>query len=165
MKTTLDRITTEFVDAEDRIRLSGEVASQGAVVVWLTQRLLNRLLPVLFQKLEGTQDDVWRSAVRQAFAQQVAQADIRSQAPVMVDSSVHSWLATSIDIATGAELVVLTFKGGPGQVTSLTLLITQLRQWLAIVYQAYVIADWPLHGWPNWLAESAPMPATQLVLH
>ena len=48
----LQRITTEFVDAEDRIRLAGEDAAGEAVVLWLTQRLLNRLVAHLCDWLE-----------------------------------------------------------------------------------------------------------------
>jgi hypothetical protein len=35
--TALDRITTEYIDTEDHLRLSGQYANGPAVVVWLTQ--------------------------------------------------------------------------------------------------------------------------------
>ena len=41
---TLQRCTTEYVECEDRIRLAGELASGATVVLWLTQRLMNRLI-------------------------------------------------------------------------------------------------------------------------
>ena len=44
---TLQRITTEYIDQEDRIRLTGELAHGATVVLWITQRLLNRLIPHL----------------------------------------------------------------------------------------------------------------------
>ena len=40
MTDSLDRITTEYIDAEDRLRLSGQSADGSAVVIWLTQRLI-----------------------------------------------------------------------------------------------------------------------------
>jgi len=40
MTSNLDRITTEYIDAEDRLRLSGKYADGAAVVIWLTQRLI-----------------------------------------------------------------------------------------------------------------------------
>ena len=40
MTDSLDRITTEYIDTEDRIRLSGQYAGGPAVVIWLTQRLI-----------------------------------------------------------------------------------------------------------------------------
>ncbi len=49
---TLQRITTEYVELEDRILLAGELGNREAVVVWLTQRLLQRLVPVLHEQQE-----------------------------------------------------------------------------------------------------------------
>lgn len=48
MTDTLQRITTEYIEAEDRIRLAGE-AGEKTMVLWLTQRFLNRLI-VLVKK-------------------------------------------------------------------------------------------------------------------
>ena len=39
MTNTLDRITTKYIDTEDRLRLSGQYADGAAV----TQRLIQRL--------------------------------------------------------------------------------------------------------------------------
>ena len=36
----LDRITTEYLDTEDRLQLSRQYADGAAVVIWLTQRLI-----------------------------------------------------------------------------------------------------------------------------
>ena len=44
----LQRCTTEYIATEDRLRLSGEIGTQSTVVLWLTQRLLNRLMPPLY---------------------------------------------------------------------------------------------------------------------
>ena len=49
----LERITTEYIDKDDRIRLTGEPAQGDAVVLWFTQRLLNRLVPHLTAWLSG----------------------------------------------------------------------------------------------------------------
>ena len=48
----LQRLTTEYVDAEDRMRLTGEIRPGETLVLWLSQRLLMRLLPHLFLWLE-----------------------------------------------------------------------------------------------------------------
>ncbi|MCX7180662.1 MAG: hypothetical protein NTX56_18500 [Proteobacteria bacterium] len=37
---TLDRITTEYIDMEDCLRLSGQYAGGSVVVIWLIQRLI-----------------------------------------------------------------------------------------------------------------------------
>jgi len=51
--SSLNRITTEYSELEDRIQLRGEAESKQTVVLWLTQRLLSRLLPYLFAWLEN----------------------------------------------------------------------------------------------------------------
>lgn len=39
----LQRATTEYVEEEDRICLSGELATGDTMTLWLTRRILDRL--------------------------------------------------------------------------------------------------------------------------
>ena len=163
----LQRITTEYIDTEDRLRLSGEVGAQATVVVvWLTQRLLNLLIPPLCKWLER-QSDVMTGAgnptiglptdVVQSFAQQAAVAALEQQAPVR--APVHASMFQSGGLVDGVQLllgdhgVVLRFQlqaqGGDG--IQLTLQTQLLRQWLNIVHDQYRQAGWPLDIWPVWL--------------
>ena len=81
-RAQLQRITTEYNEPEDRIRLSGELAQGDTVVLWLTQRLLNRLVPHLTawlsQQLAPASSIPSVQAVHedivQGFAQQAARA-------------------------------------------------------------------------------------------
>ena len=41
MGAVLQRVTTAYLENEDRLRLTGELADGDTVVCWLTQRLLN----------------------------------------------------------------------------------------------------------------------------
>ena len=52
MPHELQRITTTYVDVEDRLRLTGVLANGTVVQLWLTQRLLGRLVPPLTSWLE-----------------------------------------------------------------------------------------------------------------
>ncbi|OGA98994.1 MAG: hypothetical protein A3E79_03520 [Burkholderiales bacterium RIFCSPHIGHO2_12_FULL_61_11] len=165
----LQRITTEYVDAEDRIRLNGELGSGHApVVLWLTQRLLQRLLPVLLKGLQRPEAgaDLAYADMLHGFAQQAAQANLLPEPPVQAAQHSAAWLVLSVDIAQSAESVCLTFKAADGRQASLTLAETPLRQWLGIVYHACLKAGWPLQVWPQWLQESR-QPAVQpvVVLH
>lgn len=63
----LQRFTTEYVEIEDRIRLAGETAPGHTVVLWLTQRLLARLLPHLLQWLEQQTGATIRGDILQGF--------------------------------------------------------------------------------------------------
>ena len=76
----LQRITTEYDEHEDRLRLSGELSDGSSVLLWLTQRLLYRILPHLTQWLgqhdagaAGNAVGLWQdSDWIQGFAQQAA---------------------------------------------------------------------------------------------
>jgi len=158
MTQTLERITTEYIDTEDRIRISGEVGNDVPVVIWLTQRLLQRLLPILLQWLENQNPDMPHAEILHGFAQQAAKAELIPQAPVLADADSMAWLAQSVDINQLEHTVTLTFYGADGQdPVSLMLAVTPLRQWLSIVCEAYLKAEWPIDVWPGWLQESTPV--------
>ncbi len=163
----LQRFTTEYVEIEDRIRLAGEVAPCHTVVLWLTQRLLARLLPHLLKWLEQQTGATLRGDVLQGFAQQAAMAALEPQDPVPVPHEL-AWLVHSVDIAAASDGVGLTFKpaGDANKLTRLTLQAQPLRQWLNILYGQYQKAEWPLTVWPAWLAEAcsgeASKPMTML---
>lgn len=180
----LQRITTQYVPQEDRLRLAGEGPAQQVVVLWLTQRLLGRLVPHLCGWLEQqSAASVPQSlqAVQQSFAQQAAMAALHhsAQAPVQVPqaqpaaegTTPHSGqVVQAVDITpVGDAALQLGFKDGAGRVQAqLRLEALPLRQWLVIVQAQYAAADWPTPNWPQWLqADDAPAgnAAAPLLLH
>lgn len=166
MTQSLQRLTTEFVDREDRIRLAGEMEDGRPVVVWLTRRLLERLLPVLLGWLEERSATLPRAEALLSFAQRAASAELTPQAPVRADADSPAWLALAVDVAQSEEAVGLTFRGADGRSATLALTGKPLRQWLGIVHEAYLKAEWPLDVWPEWLRESRlPAGAGHAVLH
>lgn len=159
----LQRITTEYIDSEDRIRLSGELSPQSTVVLWLTQRLVNRLLPHLLGWLEQQAGNGAMGELFQGFAQQAAMATLEQQPPVQSAPQSMVWLVHAVNLTAAAEGVRLTFRGigdtsAPegSDAVGLTLHAQPLRQWLGILHAQYCKADWPLTGWPDWLTEAPP---------
>ena len=166
--TDLQRITTEYIDSEDRIRLCGESAPNETVVLWLTQRLLNRLVPHLLTWLEqqagvsgGIGSDVCAEVVH-SFAQQAALASMEQQAPVQAQSAQSAWLVQSVDVTVNPQLVRLTFKGsdvgqqGAVLEASVAMQALPLRQWLSILHGQCRRAGWVSSEatnavWPEWL--------------
>lgn len=149
MLITLQRITTEYSESEDRLRLSGET-NEGKVVIWLTQRLAKRLLPLLLQWLERQRTVPRRALSLFNFGQQSVQA--ADPAPT---ASQTSWLATSIDISTNDKQVVLTFKNSDNQAARISLAAALLRQWLEILHETYLHAGWEMDVWPTWMVGGA----------
>ena len=121
----LQRITTEYVDTEDRIRLSGEVKENVSIVLWLTQRLLAQLISHLLGLIEKQSLDVATtdsanpapaSSLMQGFAQQAAQAELAPEVPVQATDSAQSWLVLEVDFSLSPEgALVLVFKRDAGK--------------------------------------------------
>ncbi len=158
----LQRITTEYIEAEDRIRLTGAREAGATEVLWLTQRLLTRVINNLLQWLEQQSTVAAPDALKdgeaaqlvQGFAQQAASAELRLQKPVRSRGDEQAWIVNSVDITRSPQAVKLNFKGANGELAALTLEARQLRQWLAIIHQLWRVAQWPPAIWPRWMQES-----------
>jgi len=179
----LRRLTTQYLDTEDRIRLTGESADGRVWVLWLTQRLLQRLLPPLLSWLDSTvakpphtHDGPAPTAAideaaeqRHQRAQQAAVSSHAIQPPVLAPADTREILVQSIDLNHFPRGVRLTFKavGASNPPTVRLSMPTQaLRQWLRVLYQQYRKAGWPLQHWPDWLrtepGQAAPSPSRLL---
>lgn len=165
--SSLQRITTEYSEVEDRIRLVGEAAHQ-TVVLWCTQRLMNRLVPHLCKWLEERVGRTPSCEVRQAFAQHRARSELMPQVPVRGDAKHLAVLVHSVDLRASKAGVSLLFKDATGDtVASLPFEPRALRQWLNILGDQYHRGQWPLTVWPNWVVEPKVPPAADhaAVLH
>jgi hypothetical protein len=161
--TTLQRITTDYSEAEDRIRLTGELPNGDTVTLWLTQRLLNRLIAHLCQWLEqgNVHQHLPHADLLQAFAQQAAQAALTPEAPVR-SAQQQGELVHSVDISHTSEVLQMTFKGESGNpLAHMSLQALPLRQWLGIVHAQYQKAQWPMEAWPEWVTEANQDQAAQ----
>ena len=172
----LQRITTEYIETEDRIRLGGEIGKSASIVLWLTQRLLSQVISHLLELIEKQSLNLANtdsSSLMQEFAQQLAQAELAPELPVQTTEAAQSWLVLEVDITLSPEgTLVLVFKRetgnaalqeGAGKAT-LTLEAKQLRQWLGIVHSQWQKAGWSLTLWPPWMDEQAS-PGTAKPLH
>jgi hypothetical protein len=151
----LQRITTEYVEFEDRVRLTGQTEDGTITALWLTRRLLDRLIPHLTLWLEQQHAGLPRADVMLEFAQQKAQSQLIPQAPVQA-SNTRGQLVQAVDITPDIEQLHLNFKPEMGESAGIGFASTPLRQWLAILHQAYIAAEWPLTSWPVWMLESHP---------
>lgn len=157
---TLSRLTTAYVPEEDRVRVSGLRSDNSTTVIWLTQRLLNRIIPVLADWLENLESDLPRADLLHSIKQDraVARHGQRIQqgeeTPVVADATASTWLAISVDIQPRQEHINLVFKdrtSEPLNTAALVLHPDALRQWLNIVLTACRQAQWPLDAWPDWM--------------
>ncbi|MDA1370914.1 MAG: hypothetical protein O2971_09160 [Proteobacteria bacterium] len=157
--TVLERITSEYSDTEDRIRLTAVTDSNATLILWLTQRLLVRLLGHFLNWLEHEAPEITHStaidsrakSTLQGIAQQSAQAELPKQAAVAPNPESQHWLIREIDIKNGQDVVLLVFKCADGQRAEMSFSTQQLRQWLGILHTLWVEAEWPMTLWPEWM--------------
>lgn len=151
----LQRITSEYVETEDRLRITGELGANETEVLWLSQRLLLRLLPHLFAWLEKQSGDGLPVDIVQSFAQEAAKLDLKSEAPVENIHNATGWLVDAVDIRHDLEVLTIRFRGGAQQEVILTTNTIALRQWLVILQALWSKAEWPVAIWPGWITESS----------
>lgn len=162
--TNAQRFTTEYVDVEDRLRISHQLTSDAIEVTWLTQRLTDRLVRHLSGWLESETQQTAQSEHQQSFAQtaaatHLAQTSATQKTPaVQPPTESKHWLVLAVDVnvnkAGAGEGVHLQFRGqDPQDKLQLSLNKLQLRQWLNIIRSQYKVAQWPLSAWPSWLEE------------
>ena len=158
------RFTTEYIDHEDRLRISASLANDEVAVMWLTRRLLDRLATHLSGLLEQETEQAPLPEVRQTFVQQAAvashlqQSQEQEQVPVQPQQAqvVHEWLVHEVDVTPMEHGVRLRLRGAhPHEQVELGMPPLLLRQWLGIVHGQYQRANWPLSPWPVWMNEAA----------
>lgn len=176
---TLRRVTTEFDEAADRLRLTGELDGAPPVAMSLTQRLAQRLLPPLVLWLDQQSgvpstppSKSSRSPVAQvqkhvvhSFAQEAARSVLTAQPPVQAAPEGEVWLIQSVDLTPAEQHIALIFRGADGRTAGLSLTTIELRQWLAIIHALWRVAEWPLEVWPEWIESEDKPTGQQIILH
>ena len=153
----ITRITTEYVDLEDRIRLAGETPDGASLILWLPQRLLNRLVPVLCDKLRPARDDDPHAGILNSFAQMAAVQNLAPLPPVRTTPEARSRTIRAVTVVGGTDAVQLLLKEeehADSAQTSMTLRLDELRQWLSILHRQWLRAGWPPELWPAWMSET-----------
>lgn len=143
----MGRITTQFIEQEDRIRLNAEMVSLPAQSLMLTRRLLRRFLPHALKWLEQ------KPLSTQITAQIEAAHSVRVQPPVKPENAVVS-LVHEITLQTDETKFVIVFRTNELPPSVLTLTASELRVWLHILHQQCLRAEWNDLPWPNWFSQA-----------
>jgi hypothetical protein len=160
----LHRLTTEYIQIEDRFRLTGEDQQGRALCLWLTQRLAIRIVVHLVdaiatsspEAIQNPSQDQDVSKLLQGFAQQAAAADLSPQVAVQSSAAKQSMLINEVDVTRGEGGVVsLVFRNHEDTKVALSFQLQQLRQWLSIIHAQWIKAEWPNSIWPEWIGEKA----------
>jgi len=159
----IQRLTTNYLEIEDRFRISGETRDGQFVGLWLTQRLLVRVLPHVFKWLDKSANMLPASSagsttqateMLQGFAQQEAHQALKKQPvqkPVVAKADKDHSLVRTVDLSANQGKLKITFHLADGDKAALRLNSRQLRQWLTILNRYWLAAGWPATIWPQWI--------------
>lgn len=157
---SLERITTEYIELEDRIRLASLTDDNQTISIWLTMRLLRRLithcLNLLAKSTPGlekapTQNEKSRKSI-QNFVQKSAEQQIVVETAVTVTENSPDYLAAEIDVRNDYAGVTIIFKDEFNSNYSIYLNNRQLRQWLSMLHMIWQKAEWSTLIWPDWMS-------------
>lgn len=168
----IQRFTTRYIAVEDRICLSAASAQGEVAQLWLTWRVLKKLLPILLEWLtpkltenseQATLAPVQEHAASKAVVPFVSESPAAGEAPEQVGHS--EWLVTEIDISRLESAVRLAFKGSQGEQVLLAFSPEPLKSWLGMLYCLINNeADWEFTQWPSW-AKVAGLSKRGITLH
>ena len=88
----------QFDPLEDRIIMDCSNKSKDTQRLWLTRRLLNRLIPSLTDQLEVASANKISKELEQAFAQEKAEVNKIKTKSVVLKKDNPSWLVTSVKV-------------------------------------------------------------------
>ena len=169
----ITRATLAYHQIEDRLSLTCAFHDSELIVLWLTARLINRLVPHLCKVIAQVPElsdslmdlNANDTAVPAAITDQHANAgmsdanptDLTSGAKVVAKEGCISWVVSSVDIRHGPMLVQLEFRHNHENHRRVSLLLehTLLIQGLNGLRRCYVQAGWPMECWqtpisPSW---------------
>lgn len=160
------RFTTEYVGTEDRLRLALERGDGSIATLWLTRRLVRRLVVHIVKVIDtlprlrgdggaggGGQvsqpsDNVQRRNQLEALGK------IEQQAPVLggtLPDGLESHLITALGVRMTKKAVLIDCKVDKEIVQTLPFSEAELRQWLGVLHLNFRKAEWVEDIWPKWI--------------
>ena len=156
----ITRVTSEYIETEDRIRLVGLADDGETHVLWFTLRLTNRLIAHCLSILTKFSPEISKSAVDertrsnvQNLIQESATRQIVEEPPVKIKKGSYNCLVKEIDVSYTSEGLLMTFRATDQNSYELYLGFQQLRQWLSMLYLIWQKAEWPAGIWPDWIVK------------
>lgn len=166
--SSLKRITIEYSEREDRIRLAGLTDNNQTIGLWLTMRLMSRLINHCLNLVEKNTPELEKTPATnqqsrktvQKFIQQSAEQQLVDETAVKLANNSPNNLIVEIDIKNDSKGVAITFKDELNSNYETYLSSQQLRQWLGMLHMIWQKTEWPNLVWPDWMsnspAETAP---------
>ena len=170
---SLKKVTAEFIETEDRIRLSALTADDKTLALWLTQRLLSRLITHLAKWLEKKPADLSKALDSESNPQpephgSVKKSDSASlpdQTSVKIKKSDESILITEVDVKFGDNGIALILKSEKETNAEISFTLSEARQWVGMLHSLWHKAEWPSSLLPQWIGDNSPQETSTNIIH
>jgi len=151
----LNKVTLRYNKAEDRIRMDAQSGGGQVVAFWFTQRLCRELIKGFVNYFDKASPVTTRTlphnlAAVQGFLHGKARGSIKPASPVG-DSGVQVELINKLQMRASNNRVQIEFPLPEKTRAVLVMKPMEARQWLDILYQQYLLADWSVDIWPDWV--------------
>lgn len=156
---SIKRITTSYDQLEDRLRLAILDSEEQIFSLWLSRRLAVWMVKALVGWLRKSAGD--ESDQLHAWHQEVAAGTREATAPVVVMDVFDQHLVAALDLHQGSEHCRLIFRWAEGEGAAITFCVSELRQWLGILYGVCQNAEWYDPVWPSWITFPPHLGAVQ----
>lgn len=139
-----------------------EDSQQQTTVIWLTRRLLVRLIDAMVKAIETETQGRPESDTLQTFTQHRAQQVQVEESPVKAVEGSSEWLINRVDLNVSHERLTLKLFSDE-ECAVLPMPRVNARQWLNIMHRLFEVAEWHYEKWPSWLQQSASVTQPALV--
>lgn len=143
------RVSTLYIAAQDRFRLSAEMEDGQVHAMWLTQRMLRLLLEPLAPHLQQTQAKTPREKVRRSYVALMEKVAGKGGPPLSTAPVAEEWLISAIDVGFNGGAVRMLFQGEGGREAAMEIHAIKLRMWLGVLHRKSLKAGWPEQIWPQ----------------
>ena len=146
--------TGRYIPVEDRLRLDAVDTDGNKQSLFMTRRLVDRIIPVMVEHLEGQTPEGMPSDLVQEMQQDKARqfhSEGGSEAPVAVEPEFVPWLCRTVHLTkTGSSLSVV-FTDDTHIEAHMPMSAENLRVVLDIFRTLYTSAEWGLQAFPDWM--------------
>lgn len=156
----IQTFTGRYDPVEDRLRLDAVDAAGGKQAIFLTRRLVDRVIPALVSHLEGKIPE----GIPADLAQGVSQAQARTARQqgeatpaVSAESEMPTWLCRTIHVQKAQQGLNVIFTDDVGVSAVMPMVEANLRAVLDIFLELYTKANWPTEPFPEWMKSEATL--------
>ena len=153
-------VTIKFDPLEDRIIMDCYDPIKKTQRLWLTKRLLDKLIPKISNQLKINSVNNISEELEQSFEQEKAELNQKETDPVELKEDFPSLLVTSVQVNKNKSNFQIIFhderklsnlKNNFINKAQFILAIANLRLWLKALLRIYKKADWDTKNFPSWL--------------